>query len=286
MMPFRTPLALVAVGMTLAPLLAGCQPESDDATGGAVPELVVRATDYDYPDAATASAGMTELTIDNQGKELHQIALLRLKDGKSFDDFLAYAKTAKETDPLPSWAVPSGGPAVAAPGQKASAFVPLEEGTYAMICNIPDAKGVPHTQSGMIKPLTVTAGDDAAASVAAPAADEPVKLVDFAFEVPQGIAAGHHVFNVSNDGKQAHEAVLIKLNEGATAQQFADAILTNSGPPPAMPVGGVVGLPVGMAQSFPADLTAGRYAFLCFLPDTATGKPHATLGMMSEFDVQ
>lgn len=280
----RSRLALAAVGLTLATLVSACEPESADIIAGKPPELVVRATDYDYPDAATASAGVTELTIDNQGKELHQIALVQLKDGKTFDDFVAYAKTAKETDPMPSWAMLAGGPAVAAPGQKASAFVSLEPGTYAMLCNIPDAKGVPHAASGMLKPLTVAKAE--AAAPAAPAADVSVALADFNFEVGPGIKAGNHVLGVTNGGKQMHEAVLVKLNEGATAQEVATALLTNSGPPPAMPLGGVVGIPAGASQSFPADLSAGRYAFLCFLPDPATGKPHATLGMMSEFDVQ
>ena len=74
------------------------------------------------------------------------------------------------SSPVSSSRSTAGGPAVAAPGQKASTFVPLESGTYAMVCNIPDAKGVPHVQKGMIKPLTVT--DSEAASTDAPAADD------------------------------------------------------------------------------------------------------------------
>ncbi len=275
---------LAAAGLGLAALATACQPE-DDATAGAAPQLVVRATDNDYPDPVEAKAGVAELVVDNQGQDLHQVALLKLEDGKTFDDYLAFAKTATETDPLPSWAVPAGGPAVAAPGQKASAFVDLEAGTYAMICRIPDAQGVPHDKTGMVKPLTVTAGDGAPAE--APAADVDLSLTDFAFALGGPVAAGRRVVAVANKGQQMHEAVLVKLDEGATAMDVAAAFAPGgSGRPPAMPLGGVVGLAGGAAQSFPVDFTPGRYALLCFLPDPASGKVHAELGMMSEFDVQ
>lgn len=274
-------LTLAVACLSLAAVVGACQPED---AAGTVPQLVVRATDFDYPDPATAKAGLTEVTIDNQGKELHQVVLFQLKDGKTVDDFAAYMKTAKESDPPPSWAVPSGGPAVAAPGMKSSTFVALEEGTYAMVCNIPDAKGVPHSMQGMLKPLTVMAAEGA--SAAAPDADVSVKMADFNFTVSEGVKAGHHVLRASNEGKQLHEAVLVKLNEGATAQQVADTILANSGPPPGLPLGGVVAVAPGTAQSFPADMDAGRYAFLCFFTDPASGKPHVSLGMLTEFDVQ
>lgn len=275
---------LAAAGFGLAALATACQPEDGDSAGSA-PQLVVRATDNDYPDPVEAKAGVAELIVDNQGQDLHQIALLKLEDGKTFDDYLAFAKTATETDPLPSWAVPAGGPAVAAPGQKASAFVDLEAGTYAMICRIPDAQGVPHDKTGMMKPLTVAAADGEA--VEAPAADVELSLTDFAFAMGGPVAAGRRVVAVANKGEQMHEAVLVKLDEGATAMDVAAAFAPGgSGRPPAMPLGGVVGLEGGASQSFPVDFTPGRYALLCFLPDPASGKAHAELGMMSEFDVQ
>lgn len=279
-------LALVTGGLMLATLVTACEPEgSDGATGSAPPELVVQATDFDYPNTAETSAGMTQVTVDNQGQELHQVALVQLLEGKTVDDFLAYAATAKETDPLPSWAVTAGGPAVAAPGQKASSFVDLSPGTYAMLCNIPDAQGVPHAQKGMVKPLTVTAG--AATSASAPAADIALKQSDFAFDLPAEVTAGNHVIEVSNTGAQMHEAALVKLDEGATAMDVAAAFAPGgSGQPPAMPVGGVGAIPAGASQSFPADLSAGRYALLCFIADPASGQPHVALGMAKEFDVK
>jgi hypothetical protein len=254
-------------------------------TPAAVPEAVIDATEYLYAGQTTVPAGLTKVTVANKGKELHQVALMQLKDGKTYEDFTAYAKTAKESDPMPDWMVPAGGPSVAAPGMQASTFVDLQAGTYVMMCNIPDAQGVPHFQKGMISPLTVT--ETTAAAAAAPEADLTIKQEDFAFGVQNEVTAGAHVFNVTNGGKQPHEAVLVKLNEGATAKDVAAAFAPGaSGPPPALPVGGVTAIGPGAAQSFPADLAPGKYALLCFITDPASGKAHAELGMMAEFEAK
>jgi hypothetical protein len=34
------------------------------------------------------------------------------------------------------------------------------------------------------------------------------------------------------------------------------------------------------------DLPAGNYAYICFVPDPATGKPHAQLGMVGALTVK
>jgi len=34
------------------------------------------------------------------------------------------------------------------------------------------------------------------------------------------------------------------------------------------------------------DLAPGRYALICFVPDSASGKPHAALGMIGELEVK
>jgi outer membrane protein assembly factor BamE (lipoprotein component of BamABCDE complex) len=249
------------------------------------PEVVIEAVDYSYSGPAEVPAGMTKLTVANKGQDLHQVALMQLAEGKTFDDFTAYAKTAEESAGFPEWAQPAGGPAVAVPGAQASAFVDLQPGTYVMLCGIPDAEGVPHFQKGQISPLTVTAAT--AASAAAPVADITVKEEDFAFGMPSEVAAGPHVFEAVNGGGQPHEAVLVMLNEGATAKDVAAAFAPGgSGQPPALPLGGSAPHMVGASGTFPVDLQPGRYALLCFLTDPATGKAHTELGMMAEFDAK
>ena len=57
------------------------------------------------------------------------------------------------------------------------------------------------------------------------------------------------------------------------------------GPPPAEPVGGVGALENGMRASFTADLTAGDYGLICFIPDAKDGKMHLAHGMMKTIKV-
>ncbi len=57
------------------------------------------------------------------------------------------------------------------------------------------------------------------------------------------------------------------------------------GAPPAEPVGGVVGLDKEGRGSFTANLTAGDYGLICFVPDAKDGKPHLAHGMMKTIKV-
>lgn len=258
-----------------------------EAPPAEAPELVIDAVDYGYTGPSEVPAGLTKLTMMNKGKELHQIALMQLTGGKTYKDYTTYAESAGETDPMPEWLVPAGGPVVAAPTMQASAFVDLQAGAYVLLCAIPDANGVPHFKLGQVGTLQVTEAAADAPSAAAPETDVSIELADFAFVPPSDVTAGAHVFSVTNGGEQPHEAVLMKLDEGATAAEVAAAFAPGaSGPPPAMPVGGVAPIAPGASQFFPADLGPGRYALLCFLPDPASGKPHVELGMMAEFDVE
>ncbi len=250
-------------------------------------ELVIGATDYGYELPENVVAGSTRLTLMNKGQELHQAALFRLADGKTAADVEALAAESSEEAPLPDWMIAAGGPVAVAPTQQASTFVDLEAGTYVLLCAIPDAEGVPHMNLGQMATMEVGAAPEDAAAAAAPEASAAIGLGDFAFTVDESLPAGAQVIEVTNNGAQPHESVLMKLNEGATAAEVAAAFAPGaSGPPPAMPVGGVAPIAPGAAQRFPADLSAGRYALLCFLPDPESGKPHVELGMMAEFDVK
>jgi plastocyanin len=250
----------------------------------APPEVVIEAADFSYAAPDEVPAGMTQVTLKNGGKELHQAGLYQLTGGKAFEDFAA-ATAGDAEAPLPEWVVPAGGPNATIPGASSSSFVDLQPGYYVMLCGIPNAEGVPHFKLGQIRPLRVGAAAEVEAE--APAADTTITGADFAFTVASPMTAGDHVISFVNNGTQGHEATLFMLEEGAKAADIAAAFAPGgSGQPPAKPIGGVVTVAPKSAQSFPTTLTPGRYALICFLPDANTGKVHAELGMMAEFDVQ
>ena len=179
-----------------------------------------------------------------------------------------------------------GGPSAAAPGTANSAYAELEAGEYLLICAIPNAEGVPHYALGMFKTLTVTANADA---VEPPEEDLWMDLVDFGFELSEEVTAGTHTFKVTNAGPQDHEAFLVELDRGASAEDFLAELERGArpGPPPGKPVGGVQVIEMGDEGYFTTTFMSNRtYALLCFVEDPETGAPHFALGMVKEFEVQ
>jgi uncharacterized cupredoxin-like copper-binding protein len=290
MLCFRS---LPVIGLIAAGTFAGCK--SDRPAGGtgstpatateppkAAPAIVtVTATDFRFDAPATAPAGAVTIHLINHGKELHQVQLVKLEDGKTAADF---AKALQTPGPPPSWIKFVGGPNGIAPGQEARATSVLAPGSYMYLCFIPSQDGVMHAAKGMVRPFEVTATSGAMAE--APAADVTITLTDYAFDSSQPLTAGAHTILVKNAGPQAHEIVLLRLPPGKKAEDFGRWAETGmKGPPPAEPLGGVGLLDKGSEGSFTADLTPGDYGFICFVPDAKDGKPHLAHGMMKTITV-
>jgi hypothetical protein len=122
---------------------------------------------------------------------------------------------------------------------------------------------------------------------AEPKAGVTITQADYHFALSSGVTAGTHTIRVINHGTQPHEVVLVKLAPGAAVTDFAAAFEPGaSGPPPGMPVGGVVGIETGDHAYFTSRFEPGRYGLICFFPDPATGKPHFAQGMTKEFTVE
>ena len=138
----------------------------------------------------------------------------------------------------------------------------------------------------MIKPIEVT---EAASTGALPASDAELALQDFAFVGLETISAGPHVVKVTNNGPQAHEATIVKLAEGVEVADLIPMFSSTeppTGAPPFTSAGGVAGIKPGETVNMDVDLQPGKYAYLCFVPDPASGAPHAALGMVGALTVQ
>lgn len=272
-------LAVLAAALTVA--VGGCAAGTDMAPATLALDYTANDFSFDGPD--TAPAGLTTVTLQNNGAEMHHIALVRLNDGHSMAELIA---TMEAGGAWPAWAVEAGGPNAPAPGQQLSATLPLEEGTYAVLCFIPSpTDGVPHIMKGMSKVLTVTAGPR---QVAAPTPPIELVLSDYTFAFSQPLTAGTHTIRVrtASPHRQSHEAIFAKLEPGSTAADLAAWIETPNGPPPGAPIGGTAGLSPGEWNDVTLELTPGRYAILCFIPDVGDGAPHIVHGMVTEFDIQ
>ncbi len=196
------------------------------------------------------------------------------------DDFMAALKAGGHPPP---WAAMAGGPNPSELGDTSSTTMPLEAGNYAMVCFIPTPEGVPHVAKGMVRPLTVTAGGEAAS--AEPEADLVMKLVDYDFELSQPLAAGRHRIRIENAGPQPHELAIVKLGAGKQPMDFAEWGEKQVGPPPGTIHGGVSAIMPGAHAFVDVDLEPGEYGLICFIPDMKDGKGHYHHGMIKRVTV-
>jgi hypothetical protein len=274
------------VHLLFAPLVAlACAREpapAGSATAAGPQEVTITATDYAYQlPSAPVHAGLTTITLVNAGKELHQIQLVRLTEGKTAAD-LGLALNAD--GPLPAWVVLAGGPNGALPGSQANATLILEPGQYAMYCRIPSPDGVPHRVKGMILGMDVLPATGAPAAL--PTGDIQMGLFDYGFSMSQPPAAGVHTVVVTNQASQPHEVVVVRLAPGATMEPWKDWLTGGmKGPPPGAPFAGTTDIAPGQVQDFSVEFTPGTYGLICFVRDASDGKPHVFHGMSTTFTV-
>jgi uncharacterized cupredoxin-like copper-binding protein len=256
----------------------------------------INADDFTFDMPSELDAGYVAFTLINNGEEDHHAQLLRLNDGVTSDDFIAALETDSEAA-IFELATLAGGPGLTAPGKESTAIVPLEAGNYVALCLVPSHDGVPHAAKGMIQPFTVTGevtGEE-------PVADVTATMRDFGFVAPTEVEAGHQQWQVVNEGPQPHELIVRRLDDGVTYDQIVSqsrAVApatpapengegTSQAPITSMTtaVGGVQAVAPGDSAWLSIDLEPGTYVIICHVPDPATGKEHADLGMIQELTV-
>jgi hypothetical protein len=130
---------------------------SNGASGSAASEptadIKLGLTEYSFAFAPVPTSGGHTIRVDNNGKQDHEIVLVRLPPGKTVADLMAWLD--KPAGPPPAELL--GGVSPIAPGRHAYFTADLTPGSYAAMCFVGDAAdGKPHIAHGMIKPFTVT----------------------------------------------------------------------------------------------------------------------------------
>jgi uncharacterized cupredoxin-like copper-binding protein len=256
---------------------------AEESAAVVLPEIKVDAADYSYIAPETVTAGWTRVILTNSGSEPHHVQFLRLNDGVTAEQFEEALKQGE--GPALAMTKQIGGVGAIHPGGTASAVINLTAGNYIILCLIPSpSDGMAHHAKGMIKSLTVEAGGGSASE---PQADLSVRLKDFTFDMPDSLPAGKVTIQVTNDGPEAHEFNILKLEEGKTAADVMAFLGGQAGgPPPFAPVGGANGIDAGGVEYAELDLPPGNYVAICNIPSPkAEGHPHFTLGMIKEFTV-
>ena len=262
--------------------------EATDLAALGLPEVTITVDDKGYAvSPATTPAGWTLVTFDNQqGQGDNSADLMLIPTGESIESLLA--SIGAPDAPPPAWvfdATFAGAPWAPA-GASEQALVLLTAGDWAVFSPAPLAPAA----------LTVTEGDEAAATPPDVSPDREVDLQEFAFMGLEGtIPAGPQLWKVTNTGRQPHLMTVSPLPVGTTQAQFMESVMAMmSGTPPpdaaAAPgpptVGGSSTLSAGQSLYLALDLAAGTYGAVCFFPDAETGAPHVALGMAQVFAVE
>lgn len=270
--------SFAGTALLLVPL-AAC---SDGAGRAADPPLMsVIASDFSFRAPDTIAAGLIRVRMTNAGRERHHVQLARLERGHTvteLGDSLAASKR------LPSWVTLVGGPNVPPSGAPSEVMVRLEPGSYALLCFISSADGIPHRAKGMLRRLAVV--PNGAPDRAEPRADVRLTLQDYDFAFTPWLTTGRRTIRVENSGPQPHEAIFVRLAPGKTVGDVLTWLKRRDGPPPGETFGGTAALQQGGVNFVTADFAPGDYALLCFVPDSGDARPHVAHGMVHQFSVR
>jgi hypothetical protein len=179
------------------------------------------ATEHEYEGPDSIPAGLTEIELVNEGENSHGLILIGHPDDRDVDDVI---EVLESDGPPPAWmSFPGGIPGIEG-GTSAHAVIDLEEGEYAVLSfDSPEGEEVPDFAKGMIQALTVTESEGE--EMAEPEADFTVDLMDYSFDAEDTYPAGATTFEFTNEGEEVHEAIVMRLAEGLSAQDFVSMLM-------------------------------------------------------------
>lgn len=256
-------------------------------TASGLPSIQVTAKDsaYDMPDQIPA--GWVSFTMQNEASSQRNAQLFRLNDGVTFDQAAAAFSTGQAPQNLVTFA---GGLGTVPPGGTQTVVEQLTPGQYVMVSLIHDWFLVFHVPPGLVKVFRVVAppGPQAADALPATQEDGVVHMLDFRYTLPE-ITPGEHTYRLVNEGQQPHEILIRRINPGNTLADVQAYIRDPGGQPPPYDEQGSGGALVdepGSTEWMSLDLPVGDYVGICFVTEPSTGKSHAELGMLTEFNVK
>ena len=265
---------VVLLGVSGAELLAACSgaatasptpvaASSAPPPSPRIPEVSLTATETTFDAPETLSAGIVRVSLENKGGLTSSLNVLRLREGKTFDEVKAdFPRPDAQLASLSLIFEMFGGCTGTPPGQRCSVVLDLAAGTYALLSR---ASG---RSAGIVKQLVVSQASGASAPE--PAADVTVSLKDGIAPVVPATVKGATTWKVTNDGQVPHVFQIWRFKSGKSAADLLSYFATagGSGPVPAEVVAGSGVLSPGKRAWFTSELAPGEYLDAC----TVTGR--------------
>lgn len=122
----------------------------------AAPELkadvTVKLLDFSFTLPPQTKAGPQVWQVINEGEQIHEIALIKLAEGKTMEDVAAFMHSLHGAPPFES----IGGFQALDPGKSGWLNLDLSPGNYVALCYVPDpVSGQAHLEMGMVMPFIV-----------------------------------------------------------------------------------------------------------------------------------
>jgi len=134
--------------------------------------------------------------------------------------------------------------------------------------------------------LTTTTTSETATTV--PPAKAALTATEYAYAgTTLTFKPGDVAVTVTNNGKEEHQATIVKFKEGKTLADLGDVAAKDPGKLDTVidVYGGPNAVAPGTSVTATQTLGAGDYFFMCFIP-AADGQPHAAKGMVTPFKVE
>jgi hypothetical protein len=244
------------VTLLLDPIVFGQQRSS--GSEDRLPGNVVDSDSGDHFFTAPESipAGLTTFRLRQVGKVAHEMSILRIPEGKTYDEFVALRAAGQATP----WAVNLGGPGFIDPPLFTNVTLVMEPGIYALVCwIIPPGNPLEHRR--MVRHLQVVPSPDAPSKE--PQADLVVRILDDSFEFSPALAAGRHVLRVENATSETRFIRMERLLPGRTVDQALNwgrrRLTVPEAERPTEPKGRLAGFEPGQHLIMTIDLQPGIY---------------------------
>jgi len=286
-----------ATAQEATPVTGSPTAEASLLAGLGFPDLVVTT------DGATASlpdevaAGRYRLVIENSSDQLSADLLMGLPpEGMASADVITEFEAVDDDDfgfPDLFHEMTFVGGAYALPATVDDAIVTLGPGEYVVnlstYSETEDLEG-----ANILETLNVT-GE--LPELEDPPTDVAVTMLEMAFEMPDSIPAGPHIWSVTNTGAFAHFMIIDSYPTPVTPEQIEATLGMFMGTPAATPeallnpddftfVGQGQTLSTGQTNWYDFDLAPGQYVALCFINGPGEVPIHASLGMYKIFNVE
>jgi len=216
-------------------------------------------------------AGLVEIRLRNVGTVPHKAQLWRIAGDHSVKEAL------RISHPQPDWLRTAGGVSLTEGGKTSRTLQSLPAGRYY----VAGILGTP----GTVASFEATGPPSVPEPPKAPAR---VEARDFSFRV-SGLRAGRNSVDFDNVGTQPHHAFFAPMRgdvDLAAVRKFFGERVSVGQPPVTDRTRETVVLEGGERQVTQLDLTAGRYALICFVQAREGGARHLDLGMINEVTVR